>query len=47
MELYDYVVAEGVVVPKTSEILADIQQKWLNIFPSMNLDSSTPQGRII
>ena len=47
MELYDYVVAEGVVVPKTSEILADIQQKWLEIFPSMNLDSSTPQGRII
>lgn len=47
MELYDYVVAEGVVVPKTSEILADIQQKWLNIFPSMILDSSTPQGRVI
>ena len=47
MELYDYVDAEGVIVPKTSEVLADIQQQWLKIFPSMNLDASTPQGRII
>lgn len=47
MELYDYIDASGVIVPKTSEILADIQQKWLNIFPTMILDASTPQGRLM
>ena len=47
MELYDYITSEGVIVPKTSDILSEVRSEWLSIFPSMNLDSSTPQGRII
>ena len=47
MELYDYITSEGVIVPKTSDVLSEVRSEWLSIFPSMNLDSSTPQGRII
>lgn len=47
MALYDYITSEGVIVPKTSDILSEVQSEWLKIFPSMNLDASTPQGRII
>lgn len=47
MELYDYITSEGVIVPKTSEILSEVRSEWLSIFPAMKIDSSTPQGRII
>lgn len=38
----------SLIIPDTSEILKGVQAEWTNIFGStLNLDPSTPQGRII
>ena len=37
----------GLVLQDTSELLAEVQKIFTNIWPDINLDASTPQGMII
>lgn len=37
----------GIEVPTTEDILEEIQQQWLAIFPNLNLNPSTPQGQLM
>lgn len=45
---YKYVTDRGVIVPDTSDILAEVQGEWIEAFGSdLSLDPETPQGTII
>lgn len=47
-KLYDYVNTEGVIVPNTQDVLADVQNEFINIFGAdFSLEEATPGGRII
>ena len=45
---YDYITGQGVIVPDTSVILADIQEEFKSVFgEDLDLSATTPQGRLI
>lgn len=45
---YQYITSTGVIVPDTSEILADVQSEWREAFgQDLDVDPSTPQGVMI
>jgi uncharacterized phage protein gp47/JayE len=47
-ENYKYIENGNIIIPDTSEILQDVQNEYLEVFgDSLNLDPSTPQGRLI
>lgn len=47
-ELYQYITANGLVVPDTSEIKTQVQNEWKDALGNdLNLEDSTPQGRLI
>ena len=47
-QYYDYVTGQGIIVPDTSVILADIQNEFKSIFgEDLDLTATTPQGRLI
>lgn len=47
-EYYDYITGQGVIVPDTSVILADIQNEFKSVFgEDLDLSATTPQGRLI
>lgn len=48
MAYYDYLTDQGVIVPDTSVVLADIQNEFKEIFgENLDLTPTTPQGRLI
>lgn len=48
MAYYDYITDQGVIVPDTSVVLAEVQNEFKEIFgEDLDLTASTPQGRLI
>lgn len=47
-EYYEYITGQGVIVPDTSIILAEIQNEFKSVFgEDLDLSATTPQGRLI
>jgi len=47
-EYYDYITGQGVIVPDTSMVLAEVQEMFTNAFGlDLDLSATTPQGRLI
>ena len=47
-EYYDYITGQGVIVPDTSVVLAEVQNEFKAIFgEDLDITPSTPQGRLI
>lgn len=45
---YKYIANNSIITVDTSRLLQDVQNEWISVFgESLNLDPSTPQGRII
>ena len=45
---YDYITGTGVIVPDTSNLLSEIQQRFTDLFgENLDLSPTTPQGRLI
>ena len=45
---YEYITGQGVIVPDTSLILAEIQDEFKAVFgEDLDLTATTPQGRLI
>ncbi|XAI95248.1 baseplate wedge protein [Leptolyngbya phage Lbo-JY16] len=48
MALYDYITAQGVIVPDTSELLEDVRDEWREAFgQDLIVSPETPQGVLI
>lgn len=48
MAYYDYITGQGVIVPDTSVVLAEIQNEFKSVFgDDLDLTATTPQGRLI
>lgn len=48
MAYYDYITGQGVIVPDTSVVLAEVQNEFKEIFgDDLDLTPTTPQGRLI
>lgn len=47
-EYYEYITGQGVIVPDTSVVLAEIQNEFKDVFgEDLDISASTPQGRLI
>lgn len=47
-QYYEYITGQGVIVPDTSVVLADIQNEFKSVFgEDLDLTATTPQGRLI
>ena len=47
-EYYEYITGQGVIVPDTSEVLAEVQEEFKTIFgQDLDVTPTTPQGRLI
>lgn len=47
-EYYEYITGQGVIVPDTSVVLAEIQNEFKAVFgEDLDVSASTPQGRLI
>lgn len=47
-EYYEYITGQGIIVPDTSDVLAEVQNEFKAIFgEELDVSATTPQGRLI